>query len=93
LEENKKEIPEGGERERGLNDERDRMGDEEEEVTFNFPILDMPTTFGNEIKMKNIPPSVIPNFYGMALKTSMHSYLNLIFYVVHMDILMMLTSF
>jgi len=36
------------------------------EVTFGFPILDEPTTFGNELKMKNIPPSVLPNFYGMA---------------------------
>jgi hypothetical protein len=28
----------------------------------------MPTTFGNEVKMKNIPPSVLPNFHGMATK-------------------------
>ena len=44
------------------------IGDEEakREVTFGFPILDTLALFGNEVKMKNIPPSVLPNFYGMA---------------------------
>jgi hypothetical protein len=51
-----------------VNDERDKMGDEEEEITFGFPILNMPTTFDNEIKMKNILSSMFPNFYGMACK-------------------------
>jgi hypothetical protein len=60
-------------RKRTMNDERDITGDEEEEVTFGFPILDMPTTFGNELKMKNIPPSVLPNLYGMASEDLMHS--------------------
>jgi len=63
-------IPEGGggERERCLNDERDGIGEEEEEVTFDFPILDVPTTFVNELRMKNIPPLVIPNFHCIAFE-------------------------
>jgi hypothetical protein len=39
-------------------------GEEESEVTFRFPIIDVPAALGNEVKMKNIPPSVLPNFYG-----------------------------
>lgn len=45
-----------------MNDARE----EEEEVTFVFHTLDVPTKFGNELKMKNIPPSVLPNFHGLA---------------------------
>ena len=37
---------------------------QEEESTFKFPIQE-PEEDG-EIKMKNIPPSMLPNFYGMA---------------------------
>ena len=37
---------------------------EEEESTFKFPIQEPQED--EEIKMKNIPPSVLPNFYGMA---------------------------
>jgi len=37
---------------------------EEEESTFKFPIQEPGED--EEIKMKNIPPSVLPNFYGMA---------------------------
>ena len=40
-----------------------RQGDEEES-TFKFPIHEPQED--KEIKMKNIPPSVLPNFYGMA---------------------------
>ena len=37
---------------------------DEEESTFKFPIQEPQED--DEIKMKNIPPSVLPNFYGMA---------------------------
>jgi hypothetical protein len=40
--------------------------EEEEETTFGFPIIDTPTILGNEIKMKNIPPSVPLNFFGLS---------------------------
>ena len=43
---------------RGSNNEND------EELTFGFPICDIPTAFGREVRMKNIPPSILPNFYG-----------------------------
>ena len=43
---------------RGSNNEND------EELTFGFPICDIPATFGREVRMKNIPPSIFPNFYG-----------------------------
>jgi len=39
---------------------------EEEESTFKFPIQEPGEDHDEEIKMKNIPPSVLPNFYGMA---------------------------
>ena len=45
---------------RGSNNEEEK----DEELTFGFPIYDIPTTFGREVKMKNIPPSILPNFYG-----------------------------
>lgn len=32
---------------------------------FGFMILDAPTTFGTKLKMKIIPQSILPNFYGM----------------------------
>jgi hypothetical protein len=58
-------VPEGrGERKIGLNDARE----EEEEVTLGFPILDVPTEFGNELNIKNIPHFVLPNFHGMAFE-------------------------
>ena len=44
---------------RGSNNEEN-----DEELTFGFPICDVPATFGREVKMKNIPPSILPNFYG-----------------------------
>ena len=43
---------------RGSNNEND------EELTFGFPICDIPAAFGREVRMKNIPPSILPNFYG-----------------------------
>lgn len=47
-----------------------RSQDEEndEEATFGFPIVDTTTILGEEVKMKNIPHSVLPNFYGMSTK-------------------------
>jgi hypothetical protein len=47
---------------RGGNDEEE----EEENTTFAFPIVDTPTLLGDDIKMKNIPPFVLPNFFGMS---------------------------
>jgi len=38
----------------------------DEEATFGIPILDTREILGEEVKMKNIPPSVLPNFYGMS---------------------------
>jgi hypothetical protein len=43
---------------RGSNNEND------EELTFGFLICDVLVAFGREVKMKNIPPSIFPNFYG-----------------------------
>ena len=48
--------------------ERDERTEEDHEATFKFPILDTSITLGEEVKMKNIPPSVLPNFYGMTSK-------------------------
>ena len=55
-----------GERIRREDEDRGSNNEEEkkEELTFGFPIYDIPATFGREIKMKNIPPSILPNFYG-----------------------------
>jgi len=39
---------------------------EEEESTFKFPIQEPGEDHDEEIKRKNIPSSVLPNFYGMA---------------------------
>ena len=41
-----------------------RGNEEEQENTFRFPILDTSIILGEEVKMKNIPPSILPNFYG-----------------------------
>ena len=46
-------------------DERIGRIDEEQETTFRFLILDTNAILGEEVKMKNIPPSILPNFYGM----------------------------
>ena len=43
----------------------DRGNEEEQETTFRFPILDTSIILGEEVKMKKIPPSILPNFYGM----------------------------
>ena len=52
--------------ERKANEDEDRGSNNEndEELTFGFLICDIPTTFGREVRMKNIPPSILPNFYG-----------------------------
>jgi len=39
---------------------------ETEESTFKFPIHDRGEYMDEKIKMKNILPSLLPNFYGMA---------------------------
>jgi len=41
-----------------------------EETTFKFPIQDGGEYMDEEIKMINIPPSILPNFYGMASEDS-----------------------
>ena len=60
------------EAERKAKEDEDRWSNNEEvkdeELTFGFPIYDIPTTFGREVKMKNIPPSILPNFYGTSTK-------------------------
>ena len=43
-------------KDRGSNNEND------EELTFGFPICDILVTFGRELRMKNISPSILPNF-------------------------------
>ena len=49
---------------RGSSNEKEK----DEELTFGFPIYDIPSTFGREVKMKNIPPSILPNLYGTSTK-------------------------
>ena len=48
--------------------ERDERAEEDEEATFKFPILDTSIILGEEVKMKNIPPSILPNLYHMTSK-------------------------
>ena len=50
-------------REEERRQERDETTDQE--ATFKFPILDTSIILGEDVKMKNIPPSVLPNFYGL----------------------------
>ena len=45
-------------------EDRGSKNENDEELTFGFPICDIPTTFGREVRMKIIPPSILPNFYG-----------------------------
>ena len=71
---------------RGFENEND------EELTFGFPIYDIPTTFGREVKMKNIPPSILPNFYGTSTKDPDSFLFFLMFCVELMDILTILRS-
>ena len=53
-------------REIELKQKQDQDQREEEESTFKFPIQEPGENHDEETKMKNIPPSVLPNFYGMA---------------------------
>ena len=69
---------------RGSNNEND------EELTFGFHICDAPATFGREVMMKNIPPSILPFFMVHLLKILILFFLNLMSYVELMDILMIL---
>jgi len=52
--------------EEGNGSERGPPNQEEEESTFKFLIQEPEDNHDEEIKMRNIPPSVLPNFYGMA---------------------------
>jgi len=52
-------------REEERRQERDETTEGDQEATFKFPILDTSIILGEDVKMKNIPPSVLPNFYGM----------------------------
>jgi hypothetical protein len=47
-----------------MEDEEERNGEPKGETTFGFPILDLMPN----VTMKNIPPSVLPNFIGMVTK-------------------------
>ena len=58
----------------------------EEELTFGFPIYDIPATFSREVKMKNISP-YFQIFMVHLLKILMLFFLNLMFYVELIDIL------
>ena len=68
--ENKRREDRRNEREEDRRNERveDKGNEEEQETTFRFPILDTSIILGEEVKMKNIPPSILPNFYGMNSK-------------------------
>lgn len=57
--------------------ENDRKGEEgrkrqedggNQQTTFGFPILDTSAVLGEDVKMKNIPRSILPNFYGMSME-------------------------
>ena len=65
-EESIKMAKEGGGSTRRPTPEQQHDQGEEEESTFKFPIHEPEDNPDEEIKMKNIPPSVLPNFYGMA---------------------------
>jgi len=41
---------------------------DDQEATFGFPTLDTREILGEEVKMKNIPPFVLPNFYGISIE-------------------------
>ena len=49
---------------KGSNNEEEK----DKELTFGFPIYDILAAFGREVKMKNIPPSILPNFYGTSIE-------------------------
>ena len=51
-----------------ITQENEQEFNNDRETTFGFPILYTREILGEEIKMKNIPPSVLPNFYGMSTK-------------------------
>ena len=69
-------------------DERIGRLDEEQETTFRFPILDTSAILGEEVKMNNIPPYILPNFYGMAYEDPNSFLFEFDIYVVRMHILM-----
>lgn len=52
------------------NDRKRQEDGRHQEATFGFPIVDTSAILGEEVKMKNIPPFVLPNFYGMSTKDS-----------------------
>ena len=54
------------ENDRKLENDWKRQEDNDQGATFGFPIVDTSAILGEEVKMKNIPPSVLPNFYGMS---------------------------
>ena len=62
-----REEEEKQENDRKTENDRKRQEDgRDQEATFGFPIVDTSAILGEEVKMKNIPPSVLPNFYGMS---------------------------
>jgi len=75
--------------EEGHGSERGPPNQEEEESTFKFPSQEPEDNHDEEIKMKNIPPSVLPNFMAWLQKTQIHSCLSLTLCVEHMVTQMM----
>ena len=73
-------------------EDRGSNNDNDEELTFGFPICDVPEAFGREVKMKNVPPSILPNFYDTSTKDPDLFFLNLMSCVELMDILMILKN-
>jgi hypothetical protein len=69
-------------------DEERRNEETEGEATFGFPILDL----APNVAMKNIPPSVLPNFRGMATKDLDAFLFELTFYVEAITMQMMLKN-
>jgi len=55
-------------RRRYQNRREDGGVDNDQEATFGIQILDIRAILGEEVKMKNTPPFVLPKFYGMSFK-------------------------
>jgi len=55
------------ENDRKAEEDRKRQEDGgDQETTFIFPIVDTSAILGEDVKMKNIPHFVLPQFYGMS---------------------------
>lgn len=62
-----REEEEKWENDRKAEEDRKRQEDGgDQETNFGIPIVDTNAILREDVKMKNIPPSVLPNFYGMS---------------------------